>query len=91
MAVISLRPGSILGRLFVRRTTNTPRTGPSAVRKLLRALGLVLGPLVVPMVALGCVTFGVWQWSEPVGWVMLGVSLLILDGIAPEFEKGGRR
>lgn len=86
MAVVQLRPNSLLGLLFAGRDRadagKKAKEGPSALRRLILALALVLGPLVVPVAALAAITIGAWQWSPIAGWIILGISLLWLDGTA---------
>lgn len=90
VAVMQFRQGSMLGALFARRAKKAA-SGPSAARKLLLALWAVLGPLLVPTAALGAITAGAWQLADWAGWVMLGLSLLWLDGTAGQDAGRARR
>lgn len=86
LAPSGLRSTSVLGRAATAARAHAPAAGRWARATAARARTLVL-----QVAGLGAVTLAAWDVARPLGLVVLGASLLLLEGLSAPSPDDGRR
>jgi len=88
MPALSVRQGSVLARLYAVVAVVVPRIGSG-----LRSLASRARQPVLYLGAGGSVCYAGWQVAQPLGWLLIGGCLLLLEGLtsAKPTDPDGQR
>lgn len=83
--LLGVRRGSVAGRILIAITVAVPKVGGwlTRVANRTRRLVMVVG-------SLAAICYAGWQVAQPVGWLLIGVAGLYLEGLTsdPKDEPG---